>query len=586
MIKDRVSPSQPVHKVKEVRGLACPMRDGVELVTDLYMPDEEGAFPTVLIRTPYDKHSINMVMLDVLYLAQRGFAVAVQDVRGRHESPGEWYPFVNEASDGHDAVEWVAAQPWSNGKVGSVGSSYLGLTQWQMAQGGSPHMVASVPRVAYSNAYHHWVYTGGAFQLAFNLSWTLITASRVNRWTSLQLPQEIHIGKRFWHLPLITADDAAGGSIPRWKDWVNHPSYDDYWRSMSPVDERYAEMQVSALSMEGWYDVFLQGSLNNFIGMTAGAKTEKARRGQKIIVGPWIHGLGGNALQGLPLGSRTKTGDVDFGVNAQIDLRAEQVRWLDYWLKGIDNGIVDEPRVKVFVMGVNRWREADDWPLPETQYTPYYLHSGGGANSLLGDGGLGTTTPESESPDRYVYDPEHPVMTIGGNTCCNEEGIPVSMGPHDQRPNEYRPDVLVYSTGELERDVEVTGPVKVVLYASSSARDTDFTAKLVDVHPDGYARNVAQGIIRARYRDSWEEPSLLDPGRVYEYTIDLWSTSNCFQRGHQIRVEVSSSDFPQFDRNPNTGHAFGQDAEMQKADQVVYHDAEHASHILLPIIPQ
>ena len=585
MANSQAVPVQKLSKMKELHSLKCTVRDGTVISTDVYMPTEGGPFPALLIRTPYDNHSDILVLHEAMYLVRAGYAVVAQDVRGRFDSGGEWYPFVNEASDGHDAVEWVAAQPWCNGKVGTVGPSYLGLTQWQAAQGGSPHLLASVPRVAYSNAYHNWVYTGGAFQLAFNLNWAISNSTRTTSNQYRFLPEGNHIGTLYRHLPLITADEAAGRSIPHWKGWVGHPTYNDYWRGMSPAEDHYSEMEVAAYSMAGWYDVFLQGGLNSFMGMTAGARTEKARRSQKIIVGPWIHSLGGHYQKVIPRGSLTVTGDVDFGPNVLVDLHAEEVRWMDYWLKGIDNGIVDEPRVKVFVMGANRWREADEWPLPETQYTPYYLHSGGGANSLFGDGGLGATTPESEPPDRYVYDPEHPVMTIGGSTCCAEEAIPVSMGPRDQRPNEYRPDVLVYSTGELERDVEVTGPVKMVLYASSGARDTDFTAKLVDVHPDGYAMNVAQGIIRARYRDSWEEPSLLEPGQVYEYTIDLWSTSNCFLKGHQIRVEVSSSNFPQFDRNPNTGHAFGQDAEMQKADQVVYHDAEHPSHILLPVIP-
>jgi putative CocE/NonD family hydrolase len=392
------------------------------------------------------------------------------------------------------------------------------------------------------------------------------------------LPDELHLSTLMWHLPLNTSDEAAGRNIRHWKDWVGHPAYDDYWRSMRPVEEHYPECQVASYGMAGWFDVFLQGSLNNFMGMTRSAKTPEARRHQKIIVGPWIHRLG-------QLGTESKTGDIDFGPNALIDLQAEMVCWYDYWLKGIDNGITKEPRVKVFVMGANRWRESDDWPIPGTQYTPYYFHSEGGASSLLGDGLLNTTPPEQEPPDKYVYDPAHPVITAGGSTCCGEDSLPVTMGPRDQRPNEYRHDVLVYTTPPLERDVEVTGPVKVVLYASSSAKDTDFCAKLVDVFPNGYAMNAAQGIIRARSRDSWERQTPLQPGTTYKFEIDLWSTSNCFLKGHSIRVEITSSNFPQFDRNPNTGHPFGEDTEMVKADQTVFHDAERPSHVLLPVIP-
>ena len=573
-----VSPSLPIHKIKELHDLKCPMRDGTELSTDVYMPAEGGPFPTLVQRTPYDAYGEALNVPDAINWAQKGYAAVMQDTRGRFDSPGEWYPFINEANDGHDTIEWAAKQPWSNGKVGTFGGSYTGLTQWQAAQGGSPHLIAAGARVSYSNLFHNWVYTGGAFQLAFNLSWSISVSTRTMQFNYLWKPEEIHMSKLLWHLPLTSSDEAAGRNIPFWRDWIDHSTYDDYWRSMRPVEEHYPDIEMASLSLAGWFDVFLQGSLNNFMGMTSKGKTEKARRSQKLIVGPWIHQLGSR-------GAVTKTGDIDFGADALIDLLEVKTRWFDYWLKGVDNGILDEPRVKVFVMGANRWREGDEWPLPETQYTPYYLHGGGKANSVFGDGALSTAPPEREEPDRYVYDPEHPVMTIGGSTCCSEATLPVSMGARDQRPNEYRPDVLVYSTPELDRDIEVTGPVKAVLYASSDARDTDFTAKLIDVFPDGYAMNVAQGIIRARYRDSWENPTLLEPGRTYEYTIDLWSTSNCFQKSHRIRLEISSSNFPQFDRNPNTGHPFGQDAELRKAHQTVYHDDEHSSHILLPVIP-
>ena len=568
--------STRTHKIKVLHDLKCPMKDGTELATDVYLPTEGGPFPAIVTRTPYDKYG--EVSVDRwIHRAQQGYAVVAQDVRGRYESPGEFYTMVNEASDGNDCVEWVAQQPWCNGKIGTIGGSYTGLTQWQAAQG-SNRITCAVPQVAYSNVYHNWVYTGGAFQLAFNTSWGIATGARGHQRQYLWLPEEISQATLFRHLPLIDIDEEAGRHIPHWKDWINHPSYDDYWRGMNPIQEHYGEVDMAAYHMGGWFDVFLQGGLNNFMGMTKKGKTESARKSQKMIVGPWIHSLG---LKG----TSSKIGDVDFGEACLIDLETEQTRWYDYWLKGIDNGIMEEPRVKVFVMGVNRWREAEEWPLPETRYTPYYLHSGGKANSSFGDGSLSVTPQEEETPDEYVYDPEHPVMTIGGSTCCAETLTATTMGPRDQRPVEYRPDVLVYTTPPLERDVEVTGPVKAVVYAASSARDTDFTAKLVDVYPNGYAMNVAQGIQRARYRDSWDTPTLLEPGKVYEYTIDLWSTSNRFQKGHRIRLEIASSNFPQFDRNPNTGNAFGQDAELQTAEQTIYHDREHPSHILLPVIP-
>jgi len=568
-----------VHNIRELHDLRVPMHDGVELATDVYMPASGGPFPVLVQRTPYDRGNlIPATVISAVYLAQRGFAVVLQDCRGRYDSDGEWYPFINEARDGHDAIEWAAKQPWSNGKVGSIGASYLGLTQWQEAQGGSKHYIASVPFVAYSNTFHNWVYTGGAFHLAFNLSWSLTMATRTNRAHPLWLPGEIHLTSLLWHLPLITSDENAGRPIKHWKDWINHPTYGDYWRSMQPIEENYERASVSAYNMAGWYDVFLQGGLNNFIGMTTKGKTARARKAQKLIVGPWTHRLGDYGLN-------SKTGDIDFGPNVVVDLMNEHTRWLNYQLKGEDDGIGKEPRVRVFVMGANKWRWADDWPIPGTKYTPWYLHSGGKANSMVGDGTVSPTAPRNEQADQYDYDPMHPVPTAGGSTCCSEDSLPVTMGPRDQRANEYRSDVLIYTSAPFEKPFEVTGPIKVVLYASSSAKDTDWVAKLVDVSPNGYAMNLAQGILRARYRDSWEKTKLLEPGKVYKFEIDLWSSSNCFLPGHRLRVDVTSSNFPQFDRNPNTGHAFGQDAEMVVAHQTVYHDRERPSHIVLPVIP-
>ena len=569
--------SQPTHKIKMMYDVKVPMRDGVNLSTDIYLPDAEGPFPAVLFRTPYNNNN-EMNVEDCIYFASRGYAFVAQDARGRWDSEGEWYPFINEAEDGFDSLEWVGSQPWCDGNVGMWGGSYVGLAQWQAAPLRSKYLKAMVPRVGYSNLYHNWVYTGGAFQLAFNLKWGAIQMhTRTNQAQYLWMPESNHLSSLQWHLPLNTMAEAAGRNSQFWKDWIDHPSYDDYWRSMRPVDAHYADIRVPAYGFGGWFDVFLQSTLNNFMGVNQYGRPP-GKGNQKMVIGPWVHNVGN-------FGRETRTGDVEFGDAAQIDLRAERVRWFDYWLKGIENGVTDEPPVKVFVMGANRWREASDWPVPGTQYTRYYLHSGGNSNSVFGGGGLDTTSPTSEAPDKWDYDPEHPVMTVGGSTCCGEDDTPVSMGPRDQQTVEWRPDVLVYSTTPLDSDIEVTGPVKMVLYASSSAPDTDFTAKLVDVNANGTAINVAEGIIRGRYRDSWEQPELMEPGRVYKFEIDLWSTSNCFLAGHRVRVEVASSNFPHFDRNPNTGNPFGQDVELQVAHQTVYHDADHPSHIVLPIIP-
>ena len=560
--------------------LRCPMRDGVELMTDVHMPAEGGPFPTIVMRTPYDRgHEMTFSVPSAIDLAQRGFAVASQDARGRYDSGGEWYPFRSEADDGADALSWAAAQPWSNGRLGMIGASYFGLTQWQAAQSGDPNLLAIVPRVAYSNVYHNWVYTGGAFQLAFNMSWSIAMATRTGRPHHMFFPEEIHLSKLYWNLPLMEADEMAGRRIQHWRDWISHPSYDEYWESMRPIEGGYERAAAAAYHMGGWYDVFLQGTLNNFMGMSERAATERARRAQKLIIGPWIHHLG-------ELGTVRRTGDVDFGIDSIIDLQKEQARWLALHLRGEDDGIGAEPRVRVFVMGANRWRYSNSWPIPGTRYEPWYLGSGGSANSMLGDG---TLSPEpgggGAGSDRYDYDPMHPVPTLGGSTCCTEDTNPVSMGPRDQRPNEYRSDVLCYTSEPLTEPLEATGPVRAVLYVSSSAPDTDFAVKLVDVRPDGFAMNVAQGILRARYRNGFERPELMEPGSVYRIEVDLWSTSVCFMPGHRIRLEVTSSNFPQFDRNPNTGHDFGVDAELAVARQTVHHGAERPSCVLLPVVP-
>ena len=336
------------------------------------------------------------------------------------------------------------------------------------------------------------------------------------------------------------------------------------------------EIAVPAYHLGGWYDIFVSGTLANYIDMRQRAATEEARRGQKLIMGPWLHG----PLRGV-------IGEVDFGFrasDASVLTYDIMWRWFDYWLKGIDNGIMDDPPVRIFVMGRNRWREENEWPLARTVYTPFYLHSGGKANALHGDGVLSTKTPPAERRDQYAYDPRDPVPTRGGGLCCHQGGLP--PGAYDQRQIEERDDVLVYTTDPLEEDLEVTGPLKVVLYAASSAVDTDFTAKLVDVSPCGHARNIADGIVRACYRHSLRQPQLLAPGVIEEYTIHLGGTSNVFLARHRLRLEISSSNFPRFDRNPNTGHAVASEDEMVIATQTIYHDAQRPSHVVLPIIPQ
>jgi len=330
---------------------------------------------------------------------------------------------------------------------------------------------------------------------------------------------------------------------------------------------------VPSYNISGWYDQVSQATINNYLGMVRHGP-ERLRKQHKLLMGPWTHAVS--------FGVTARQGELDFPPQAAPDMRDIVQRWMDYWLKGTGNGILAEPPVRIYVMGANEWRNENEWPLARARYTKYYLRSSGRANSLFGDGALSEEAPASEPADTFVYDPANPVPTIGGNVSMR----PPSSGPYDQRSIERRDDVLVYSTPPLADDVEVTGPVTIELHAASDAADTDFTGKLVDVWPSGYAQILLEGVLRARYRESFSEPRLLTPGKPEKLLIDLWSTSNLFRKGHRIRVEISSSNFPKYDRNPNTGRAIGQDAELRIARQAIYHDRERASHILLPVIPK
>ena len=373
------------------------------------------------------------------------------------------------------------------------------------------------------------------------------------------------------HLPLNTMQQLVGRRAPFYDEWLAHPDYDAYWKPLN-AEEMFEKIAVPAHTLGGWFDIFSQGTLRGYVGMSQKGGTEKARRGSNIVIGPWGHG------------PSRKFGALDFGPTANVDALTVQLRWYDYWLKAMDNGLASEPPVKLFVMGRNEWVYEREYPLARTTYRPFYFTSGGNAVTSAGDGRLTWDKPRGPStPDRFRYDPNDPVPSVGGNNCC---GTPTAAGPQDQRPIEARKDVLVYTSEPLADELEVTGPVKVVLYAASDAVDTDFVAKLTDVYPDGSSYNMAEGIVRARYREGPARSVPLEPGQVYRFEIDLVGTSVAFQKGHRIRVQVASSHFPQFDRNPNTGGRFGTSATVKVAQQTVHHDAERASHILLPVIPR
>ena len=545
-----------------------PMRDGVRLSADIYLPrGGSGSYPVILTRSPYN----NMSPLSLTHMpryVQAGYVYLAQDVRGRFDSEGEFYPWINEFDDGFDTVEWIGAQEWCDGNVGMSGPSYVGNVQWQAAAMGSKYLKTIVPRVIGHDLHEAPHYQGGAFQLGWSATWSL----RMDGRTAQNI--DIYNWEQLFHvLPVRDLPEKAGKDMPYYRDWVDHPDRDDYWKELA-IEERYGDINIPILQIGGWYDFFALGTFENFVSMRVRGGAPAARENQRALVGPWVHRAG----------VLSHAGDVDFGVDSAVDLEEVEIRWFDRWLKGEANGADEDAPLRLFVMGINQWRDEHEWPLARTRFTPYYLHSGGSGNSLNGDGVLSTEHPGQESPDGYAYDPAFPVPTRGGCNCCDPEIV--DWGAFDQRSVEYRNDVLVYTSEPLEEELEVTGPVVVKLHASSDSRDTDFTAKLVDVHPDGYAINLCDGIIRARYRESLAEQKLLEPGTVYEFTIDLWPTSNVFLKGHRIRLDISSSNFPRFDRNLNTGNALGVDAETRVANQRVYHDAARPSHIVLPVIPK
>jgi uncharacterized protein len=566
------------------------MSDGVNLLADVYRPGPADRYPVLLTRLPYNKESTQPLnhSFDVLRAVQTGYVVVAQDTRGRFGSEGDFNPFFDEARDGADTIAWAAAQPWSNGTVGMFGESYFGATQWTAATQAPPALRAIAPFVTTDQYYDSWAYQGGAFQLGFNLHWALLSLAlgEVDRrmGAGAATPEDFaglvaavdHNDELYRRLPLGALPELKD-LAPYYDDWLDHPGYDAFWKATAPR-ESFGDILVPALNMGGWYDLFLKGTLANYVGMKRHGGSEEARRRQRLVVGPWAHG----AYTGwFPEGS--------FGVLAgtdQADVTGLQLRWFDWLLKGVDTGMADEKPVRLFVMGVNEWRDVDDWPLPGTEYVDYFLHSSGQANTAGGNGVLSTEAPGDEPEDVYVYDPGDPVPTTGGATFLPGLSVGANAGPRDQRGPESRPDVLCYTTAPLAEPVEVVGPVRLVLHISSSAPDTDFTGKLVDVWPDGRAVNLADGILRARYRESLSAPSLLEPGRTYEITVDLVATANVFAAGHSIRLEVSSSNFPRFDRNTNTGGTIATEGQtdLRQAVNRVHHNRSLRSRLVLPIV--
>jgi putative CocE/NonD family hydrolase len=582
-------------EIRVTRDVGVEMRDGTMLYADVFRQDNDGKHPVLLQRTPYNKQDYRngQTETDIFGAVGRGYVVVIQDCRGRYTSDGVFSPFFQEMNDGYDTVEWCAAQPWSDGKVGMFGTSYVGATQWLAAVAKPPSLKCISPSFTASDYYEGWTYQGGAFEWGFMCNWILpyfTAADLVRQHARTPLADFEEKSQR-----LIDAIDRMEETVgilplgdfpidrelsPYFHEWLSHPARGNYWKAVS-IEDRHREVEVPAFNHGGWYDIFLGGTIRNFTGVRANGATDAARAGSRLTLGAWTH-------TNPPASA---AGSVDFGMNAGqglapigLNVHSEQLAFFDLWLKGIDNGIGSKPPVKIFVMGENAWRYEHEWPLARTQYVDYFLHSGGSANSSAGDGTLSTERPGDERPDHFLYDPVHPVPTNGGQTCCYPTRL--AAGVFDQRAIETRSDVLVFATPPLEREVEVTGPVVLKLWAETTALDTDFTGKLVDVFPDGTVRNLTDGIVRARYRKGTDKAVLLRPGELVEYTIDLWATSNVFKVGHRIGLEVASSNFPRFDRNLNTGGDFATETEMKPAVQTIHHDAEHPSRLILPVIPR
>jgi uncharacterized protein len=585
--------SKPTHRIVKDIGRLVPVRDGIRLSVDIYRPAEEGRYPVVFAHVPYGNGSADWWgPARGRWFAARGYVYAAADFRGRYDSEGTFDIFDHRhKTDGYDLVEWLAKQPWSNGRVGMTGPSYLGWAQWWTASEAPPSLAAIAPEVAPPDPFHNGPYQDGIL-VSWAMDWGAgMMAGRTNQtidqgslhgWANTR-------AEDFMHLPYIDLPRVKGVSNAPWfPTWIRENlATADYWRRIAYQGEaNYAKMTVPSLGFTGWFDGNFPGTPMNYQGMKRHGATPEARRPQ-MVVGPWTHIINSRKLLRF-----------DYGPDAVIDLNGVICRWFDHHLKGIDNGADRDPPVRLFVMGSNRWIAADDWPLPGTRFTRYYLHSGGRANTLSGDGTLSEDRPGVEPPDTYAYDPADPTPD-SFDKAADGSTLPIRKvgsieGAVDTRASAGRDDVLVYQTAPLEDDLEIIGPVEATLFAATSARDTDWMLRLVDVHPDGYAALLADGVLRARCRDpehagryNPDRLSVIEPDRVTEYTIRFWrGVGNVFQKGHRIRVEVSSCYYPYYLRNLNTGaDNVGLETTWVTARQRIHHDERHPSSVLLPVIP-
>jgi putative CocE/NonD family hydrolase len=581
--------NQTAHPITIDKTVYLPMSDGTRLAADIYRPATEGRFPAIVERTPYNREeSVILRTGTPQFFAERGFAFVVQDVRGRFGSEGTWYPFVDDGwgkrRDGYDTIQWIAEQPWCNGKVATAGGSYAGQTQMFLAPTRPPALTCCFVREAASDLAAQWCFRGGAFEWGFNLDWILRHGAAALRRQLTLLDKAIQGDQsRFSLLPRGQQPELA--SPFAWtQDLLRYVDDEKYWRQFN-FETQYDNIDVPIYHMAGWFDIFLDGSLRNFTGIHKAGKSRATRQNQKLIIGPWSHG----PMVHDPAFARY-VGEMDFGDQAMLDFNGEMYRWYDHWLNGHSTGILDEPRVRYFLMGANQWQTADTWPLANVEPRKWFLRSGPtGSTPSPNDGALSLQKPAKEKADTFTYDPNNPVPSIGGNTLhlgvkrseSGEENpdFAITAGPRDQRPKEHL--CLTYTSEPLPQDLDVIGKVWCTLFASSNCVDTDWVAHLCDVFPDGRSVLVTDGILRGRYRKGRFKPRPLQPKKIHRFDLDLWPTAWRFAAGHRLRLLVTSSCFPRFDRNLNTGDQ--QSPHIKVATNTVYHDKDYPSHLILPI---
>jgi putative CocE/NonD family hydrolase len=557
--------SKPAYRVVEwEERTMMPMSDGISLAATIFLPgkpgvcDEvtlKGPFPTILMRTPYDRMRIR----DIFKYVTRGYAAVVQDTRGRYDSEGDFLPFVDEKSDGDETISWIAKQPWSDGKVGMIGASYGGMVQWHAAYRGNPHLKCLISQVTGGPGQVDSPYQYGSFTTGY-LTWILLVGSTPEKFEAAKSKSLYDVAVA---LPLIDADKrAVGHEISFWREFLAHPILDDFWKKGDI--RRWADnIDLPVLFVSGWYDDVLRGTIY-YYDMMKGNRREN----QRIILGPWRHGF-----------NRTrKINKLSFGDNAiREDLNSVYVRWFDHWLKGIDNGVENDPAVQYFTMGENQWKTAEAWPPKEIQKEAWYFHSEGTAVRPEDGGWIGPKRPGRERPDHYVYDPANPTPFL-----CDVRYNEINP-PEDYQEVERRKDTLVYTSEPLEEDLEISGDVSAVIFAATDCRDTDWLVRLTDVFPDGRSLRLVDGLVKARFRGGVEKEELITPGKIYDYRIPMTWTSHRFLKGHRLRVSIASASAGLLVINTNTGNSIAEDTDYRTAHQTIFHDQDHPSHIILPV---